>query len=147
SIPRPQVREALEIPAACFVSRGYSSAVLDALDVGHSAKQGRTVLPLYDDTGEVCIGYLSRSEKPLCQTCDRCHPSDESCGRGELRWSMPKDFPRGSYLYNLAAARVSDGPFVLVVEGPGDVFRAAEAGFPAVALLGSGLTEIQAEKL
>jgi len=38
-------------------------------------------------------------------------------------------------------------PFVLVVEGSSDVFRALEAGIPAVALLGTDLSDWQAERL
>src|SRR5262249_12575653 len=128
-----QVRTQLEIPSEYFVSRGFSGPVLDALDVGHSERLGMTVVPLYDRRGEVCVGFVSRRETSGCQ-------------HGQ-RWSMMEGFPKGKYLSNLPAASQSPRPYVLLVEGAPDVFRAAEAGCPAVALLGSELSDAQADLL
>ena len=41
----------------------------------------------------------------------------------------------------------TDHPFVLLTEGPGDVFKAIDAGFGAVALLGTDISDVQIEKL
>jgi hypothetical protein len=132
-LTRQQVRKRLEIPSPYFVSRGFSPEILDAMDVGHSRKKGRTIVPLYDPTGEVCIGYLSRSESPDCLP--------------NRRWYTSDGFPKGSYLYNEACTRRSDSSPIFLVEGAGEVFKIAEAGYPAVALLGSDLTDAQQKRI
>jgi 5S rRNA maturation endonuclease (ribonuclease M5) len=141
------VRGRLAIPSAYFVARGFSASVLDALDVGHSQKLGKSVVPVHDDAGQTCVGYLTRSEKPYCDQCKKCHDPQEGCGRGERRWGVLKDFPRGDFLYNFAAALRSAFPYVLLVEGAGDVWKATEAGIPAVAATSNGITPKQADKL
>jgi hypothetical protein len=142
SLSRARVRAALEVPSPYFVARGYSPAVLDALDVGHSPKLNRSVVPLYDESGGTCVGFVERSEKPRCDKCKWCHDGQE-CGLKEPRWK----FPKGTFLYNHAAARGSASPFFVVVEGPGDVFSLAAAGYPAVALLGTAVSDVQVQKL
>jgi hypothetical protein len=137
----------LRIPSPYFLSRGHSPAVLDRFDVGHSAKLGRSVVPLYDDADETCVGFLSRSEQPACRECALNHPKGAACRFGEPKWKLSGGFPKDAYLYGYAAVRRLDSPFVLLVEGAGDVFRAAEAGVPAVACLGVGLSAAQAGKL
>src|SRR5207237_1116406 len=57
------------------------------------------------------------------------------------------DFPRQQYLYNYANARRHGCPFVLLVEGPSDVFAVVYASYPAVASLGADLSPEQADKL
>jgi hypothetical protein len=144
---REQVRARLVIPSPYFVTRGFSPAILDGLDVGHSPKLGRSVVPLYDDQGEVCVGYISRSERPPCDRCGGCHHLTEDCRYKQAKWSFPPGFSKGAYLYNYQNARQSPSPLVLLVEGPGDVFKAAEAGLTAVALLGTDLSDQQVGKL
>jgi DNA primase len=56
-------------------------------------------------------------------------------------------FPRNAYLYNYAAAKATDLPFIFLVEGPADVLRLAEAGFVGVALLGCDASPHQLAKL
>jgi hypothetical protein len=141
-LTREQVREPLRIPSRHFLSRGFSPEVLDALDVGDSAKLGRAVVPLYDAEGTTCIGYTFRSLKPPCKACRKHHDPWVACRYGQSRWGIMKGFPKRSYLYNYAAALRADGTAFLV-EGPPDVFRLAEAGHTAVALLGSDATDEQ----
>jgi hypothetical protein len=147
SLTRDEVRGRLVIPSPYFVARGFSPSVLDALDVGHSDKMKCSIVPVYDETGETCCGFLSRSELPTCQQCQMCHEPTASCRTGKRRWDVLAGFPKSAYLLNHAAARRSTASFVLLVEGAGDVFRAAEAGYPAVAAMGSDLSKTQAEKL
>jgi 5S rRNA maturation endonuclease (ribonuclease M5) len=147
SLTRQQVRGQLQIPSPYFVGRGFSPDVLDALDVGYSSKRKRSIIPVYDESGRTCVGHLERSEKPSCVECGRCHRPGNECRYGQNRWRVMTGFPKHLYLYNHAAVVRSDLPFVVVVEGPCDVFRLAEAGYPAVALLGTDLSEAQAEKL
>lgn len=145
-LSRQQVRGQLIIPSPYFLARGMSPEVLEVLDVGHSAKLNRSVVPIYDDEGETCIGFIARSESPVCDQCGWCHLPAESCSQGEPKWLLPPGFPKGQLLYNFATTRAAS-PYLFLVEGPADVFRLAEAGQPAVAILGSDLSTEQARKL
>ena len=142
-----QVRGRLEIPSPYFLSRGYSPAILDQFDIGESAKQQKAVVPIYDDDGTTCVGFISRSIQPYCLKCQMHHLPNDCSSRFETRWEVMRGFPKGQWLFNYAAARSSAFPCVLVVEGAPDVLRAAEAGVPAVALLGSDSTGEQVRKL
>jgi 5S rRNA maturation endonuclease (ribonuclease M5) len=147
ALSREKVRQSLVIPSPYFVTQGFSPVVLNAFDVGHSAKRRRSIVPLYDDRGEVCIGYLARSEKPYCPKCKKCHEPRSACRYGQRRWSISENFPKSTYLFNYHNVLRSPSPNVLLVEGPGDAFKAIEAGLTVVALLGNELTEEQANKL
>jgi hypothetical protein len=141
----------LIVPSQAFVAQGFTPAVLDRFDVGHSARLHATVVPLFDDTGEWCIGTLTRSEKPACRECKKCHWPDEPCFRGkilrgELRCRLPPFFPRATYLYNFAEAVRSCEPFLRLVEGEELVWKAWEGGCHAVSSLGT-LTDPQADKV
>src|SRR5581483_7041628 len=105
------------------------------------------VVPVFDDDGRLCDGYLARTENPQCPACKKYHQPDSACRYGESKWVVMKDFPKGEYLYNYVSARASTSPFVLLLEGPCDVFRAAEAGVAAVAAFGSDLSPVQADKV
>lgn len=133
SLTREQVRQRLEIPSRYFLGRGFSPAVLDRFDIGESPRLGRAVAPIYDDSGLTCVGCISRSVHPVC-------------GHGEPRWMFSKGLHKGDYLYNFAAAKQSNAPFVLLVEGVPDVLRAAEAGLSAVTGFGNALSEPQKTK-
>jgi hypothetical protein len=146
-LTRQQVRARLDIPSPYFLSLGFSPAILDTMDVGHSRKLGRSVVPLYDDTGEICVGFITRQELPTCEACSRCHSKEEGCSNGRNKWEFPKGFVKSSYLYDYAAALRSDSPFVVLVEGAKEVWKLREARVPAVACLGSDLSTQQAQKL
>jgi hypothetical protein len=146
-LSRDQVRRALAIPSKHFLSRGFSPEVLDAFDVGESAKLKRAVVPLYDDTGEACTGYTVRSLKPPCQACNQHHEPGVDCRWGQQRWGIMGGFPKRTYLYNYARAKKTDSPVIFLTEGPPDVWRLAESGHVAVALLGADATDEQLHKL
>jgi hypothetical protein len=147
NLTREQVRERLTIPSPYFVDRGFPPEVLDAFDVGYSPVLGREVVPLYDDTGEVCIGFEARSNKPLCGDCKKYHMPGTECRYGQSKWRGLPGFLKDQYLYNYARAVDTEAPFVFLVEGSPDVFRLAEAGYIGVAILGSDATEKQLRKL
>jgi hypothetical protein len=147
SFTREQVRRTLQIPSPYFLSRGFSPEVLDKMDVGHSVKQGRSIIPLYDDDGKNCIGYTARSELPACGACGHHHPQDGRCRYVEPKWTFPNKFEKGSHLYNYHTARRSQSPIMLLTEGPGDVWKAEEAGYLAVAMLGLTISHHQLAKL
>jgi hypothetical protein len=147
NLSREQVRAHLEIPSPYFLTRGYSPATLDAFDVGHSKKLGRSVVPFYDQSGKVCIGYQARSELPTCLTCGKSHPKGGPCSSAVPKWEVLKGFRKGSYLYNYHAVLRSHPSCVLLVEGPGDVWAVTSPRMVAVSCLGCELTEMQAEML
>src|SRR5262249_24929850 len=144
---RRQVRERLEIPSPYFVSLGFSPAVLDALDVGHSQKLKCSVVPLYDDAGKYCVGHIARQEMAVCEKCGKCHRENENCASGKYKWRFPKGFDKSSYLYGYSNLPPSITSPVVLVEGVKEVWKLREADIPAVACLGSDLTKGQANKL
>lgn len=122
-LSRQEVRRTLLIPSEQMVKRGFCRGVLDKLDVGYSEKLRRTVVPLYDDSGMICIGFAN-----------------------ERGWVCP-GFPKGSHLYGFHLAKTAPSRFVLLVEGMGDVWRALEDNLSAVASLGCFASTDQVEKL
>jgi hypothetical protein len=147
-LTREMVRSRLIIPSPYFLNRGFGAEVLDRYDVGDSSKLNRAIMPLYDDEGgDLCVGWAERSFHPACRACRRAHPADAGCTAGEPRWRFPRGFTKGRWLYGYAEAARSPLPFVLLVEGIPDVLRAAEAGLPAVACLGTELPFFYLAKL
>src|SRR5262249_3641623 len=72
--PRAAVRARLAVPSAYFLSRGFSPEVLDAFDVGDSARLGGAVVPFHDnDTGESIVGFQTRMTGPACPQCGKWH--------------------------------------------------------------------------
>jgi hypothetical protein len=143
---RQQVRSTLS-PSQYFIERGFSREVLDRHDVGHSAKLNKTVVPFYDDGGNVCIGFLTRTELPTCVECRKAHLPGSPCRNAERRWDVLEGFAKGQHLYNHHNALVSDQKIILLVEGVGDVWKAEEAGYLAVGMLGNQLTGHQTRML
>lgn len=143
---REAVRARLQIPALYFLDRGFSPAVLDAMDVGYSPRFGHSSVPMYDER-DICFGFASRTHSPVCESCKLHHEVGVPCSQGQMKWRFSSGFPRGTFLYNYHAALRSASPTVLLVEGPGDVWKATEAGMLAVSSLGKDVTDGQAELL
>src|SRR5262249_42678243 len=93
------------------------------------------------------LTHKPESTEPACQACGFHHPLGTDCRTGKPKWTVPYGFPKSRCLYGYAAARRSQASFVVLVEGAGDVFRLTEARYPALALLGTGLSNTQVEKL
>ena len=146
-LTREQVRNQLVIPSNYFVNRGFDKDVLDEFDVGESRMLNRVVVPIYDNEGIYCINFISRSFKPTCPECKQCHFEEAGCMAKEPRWKFPENSSKSDWLYNFANAKRSNEAFVLLVEGAPDVFRAAEAGIPAVACFGVDPSVTQILKL
>jgi 5S rRNA maturation endonuclease (ribonuclease M5) len=146
-LTRREVRARLDIPSRSFLDRGFSPEVLDQFDVGYSKKSRRDVVPLYDDGGQVCVGFEARSVLPRCESCKKHHTAGSDCKYGQSKWMGMKGFPKATYLYNYARAATTKAPFVFLVEGAPDVLRLADAGYVAVALLGSDASDDQLKKL
>jgi hypothetical protein len=149
-LSREQVRSVLMIPSPYFVSRGFSWEILDKLDVGTSRKlAAASIVPIYDHDGKLCVGYCQRSEHPLCDHCEGYHGPDDVCLPFDPipKWQFQAGFPKSEFLYNLDSVRQAGSPYIVLAEGPGDVWRCLETGIPAVACFGTSLSARQAELL
>lgn len=148
SWPKESIRSRLDIPSPYFVERGFSPIVLDSMSVGYSRKWDCSVVPYFDDSGNTCIGYQTRTHSPKCERCRGYHERNDTCERAQPKWKVSPGFAKQRYLYNFDAVLRADAKTpILLVEGPGDLWRAAEAGILAVSCLGSDLTGGQATKL
>jgi 5S rRNA maturation endonuclease (ribonuclease M5) len=155
-LPRAKVRENLLIPATYYLERGFSRAILDSYDVGYcknSSKEmfGRVVVPIYDKAGNNMVGCTGRSIFKQCEACKAYHEPQGTCPEPEYRWLASKwrhskNFNTSSYLYNLwrAGESIKSTGVILLVEGPGDVWKLEENGIHnSVALFGCELTDEQ----
>lgn len=155
-VTRNRVREFLEVPAPYFVRRGFSAGVLDRYDVGTypapgRALSGRVAVPIYDDRHRVAIGFTGRSVFEKCESCQRWHGPGAGCPgtpedlRRASKW-WNEGFRREACLYNswFAKKEIEKHNIAVLCEGPGDVWRLAEAGIDCgVAMLGADLSPHQ----
>lgn len=154
SLSRSQVRALLTFPAHFFLERGYSPETLDHFDVGLCTRPGRpffgrAVVPVYQKGR--AVGFTARSTFPRCLECSFYHQPGPCPGEVEGRrlwtkWRHSEGFRRESVLYNwdVAGPLARSSGKLLLVEGPGCLWRAVEAGCPATAaVFGSRLTEPQ----
>ena len=160
-IPRKLVRRSLQIPALYFIQRGYSKAILLEYDIGfcnnpQKSMYNRVIVPFYDENGEYMIGCSGRSIFPKCSTCNLYHKDTFRCPitqkekQQSSKWKHNHTFCADSYLYNYwkAKSHIEKSGFVILVEGPGDIWRLEEAGIHyGLALLGAKLTNTQREIL
>lgn len=157
SVTRQRAISALNIPGQYFINRGWSAEVLERYDVGtprnpNSILRGRTVVPIYDDTASYLIGSTARSLFERCGKCRLWHdPTWAECPRGEYanrdycKWRN-EGLQRESVLYNYWYAKgyIKRTSTVILVEGPGDLWRLVESGINiGVAMLGTSLSDQQ----
>ena len=159
-VPRETVKRSLQIPAPQFLDR-YSQAVLKEYDVGfcnnpQKSMYNRIVVPLYDDTGQYMLGCSGRSIFEKCQQCNRYHDPKTRCPIGKdervntVKWKLSSKFNAESYLYNFWRAKkhIEKDGIIILVEGPGDVWRLEESDIHyGLALLGTKFTDGQKEIL
>ena len=110
--------------------RGLSYELAEKFGMGYCSRgyfHDRIVVPVHDAEGKFS-GYIGRATNAM-----------------EPKYLLPKGFALGKMLFNLH--RVKDVERVVVVEGVFDAVRVHAAGFPVVALLGSQVTEAQADLL
>lgn len=131
--PRDQVRSRMDVlPSKFFLSRGFSEEVLNHFDVGDTFKGPfayRAVVPIYDHTGRMALGFSGR-------TINNAQP----------KWMHSAGFSRSRVLYNQFTAfrDARRNGTVVLVEGPCDVWKLWEAGYHnAVAILGVTLSDAQ----
>jgi len=149
---RAAIRAGLDIPAPYYINRGYSKEVLDKYDVGFHYKSKRIVVPIYDDLYTKIIGFTARTMFDQCSKCKLYHLETDSCPSDITgiinagKWKNNDGFNRSHYLYNTWFAKqdiLQEGTIILV-EGPGDVWKLEMAGIHhALAVFGTELTEEQ----
>lgn len=150
----------LKIPSVHYLNRGYSKAVLTKYDVGECLTVGkpmylRAVVPVCDEQG-MLLGCSGRTLQPECEKCGWFHYPNLACPSNKLekywasKWVHSTGFFKSLHLYNLHNAKpyINESGMVVLVEGPGDVWRLEEAGVHnSVAMFGSFLSEAQLELL
>lgn len=152
--PRERVKQFLSIPSAYYIKRGYSAEILTAYDIGYCYNEkkplfDRIVTPFYDDGGYYMVGCSGRSPHERCDRCNLYHDSNVRCPLTKeeklkcIKWKHSTLFNADDYLYNYWNAKnyIIETSTVIVVEGPGDVWRLEEAGIHnSVALLKAALS-------
>lgn len=155
--PRHLVKKSLTIPSSYYIDRGYTPEIISKFDVGYCHNKnkpffGRTVIPCYDDDGKYMIGCTSRSLYEKCPKCNLYHNPSTRCPitpQEKLKyskWRNSSNLDASKYLYNFwnAQQHIQETSTVILVEGPGDVWRMEEAGiFNSVAILKSNLSKYQ----
>ena len=112
--------------------RGFSDWQVETFGMGYCSRgtmRNRWCVPIHDPSGQL-IAYIGR------------WPEDE-LPEDEPRWKLPKDFDKSRVLFNLHRFIETNSSAVVLVEGVFDAIRLAEDGIPAVALLGSSISEAQ----
>ena len=115
-------------------------SLLEDFGIGFCSKgmfSGRVVIPIHDKAGQR-IGYAGRGMK-----------ESDITKRG--RWLLPKSFHKSIELFNqhrLVELKIAIEQFgIVVVEGFWSCLRLHQASIPAVALMGSELSEAQLQRL
>ena len=152
--PRENVHKFLAIPSAYYIKRGYTAEILTKFDIGYCNNEkkpfyDRVVTPFYDDSGRYMVGCSGRSRFERCDQCNLFHDSNVRCPITKeekmkcMKWKHTSLFKADEYLYNYWNAKdfIKQTGTIVLVEGPGDVWRLEEAGiFNSVALLKTSLS-------
>lgn len=157
-IDRNHIKSALQIPAKYYLQRGYSSEILKKFDVGLCTNRdkpmyNRVVVPVYDDSYTTMVGCTGRTIFDKCEKCDLYHGLTERCPSEDYRraaryakWRHSEGFQGESYLYNYwnAKRHIIRSRVAVIVEGPGDIWRLAEAGIDnGVGVFGTAISDGQ----
>lgn len=157
-LTRLAVRKLLKIPSEFFLQKGYKQETLDNFDVGlcdtvGKEMYGRVVVPIYDHDKQFMIACTGRSIYPLCDNCNYYHNIREACPLNDnlaslkySKWRNNHNSNINSYLYNYWNAKkyIRETGYVILVEGPADVWRLEELGIKnSVAIFGTEITDEQ----
>jgi hypothetical protein len=154
---RDDFRLHVKLPALYYVERGYSPEILDTFDVGlcvnrKSKMYGRVVVPIYDRDYRMVVGLIGRSIHSQCSQCYLYHDPTLPCPVSEgdylqaCKWRCSDGFTDKNHFYNFWRSRgpISKSRCMVLVEGPGDVWRLEEAGIKvAVATFGNKISDAQ----
>lgn len=153
-VNRQQIRKSLSIPSKYFLSRGFSSEILDKYDVGdciNSTKEmnNRAVVPIYDIDYKHMTGCSGRSVFTKCEQCSHYHeagcPKDNELYKYS-KWRHSLNFKSQNNLYNFWFAKdsIKQNKKAIIVESPGNVWKLEEAGIHnSVAIFGTNLSNHQ----
>ena len=159
SVERKLIRSKLIIPSDYYLQRGYDRTILDKYDIGFCGTKKkkmymRTVVPVYDINYTKMIGCAGRSINKQCKQCNKYHigkcPETKIEKYFASKWINSNGFYCGNYLYNLWFAKkyINELGYVILVEGPGDVWKLESAGIHnSLAIFGDKLTESQQDIL
>jgi DNA primase len=119
--------QALEAPRAMryYTGRSITEQSVKKFGLGFSEKQDMVTIPVHAPDG-MCIGFVGRSIE------------------GKEFKNTP-GMPKSKLLFNLHRVKTADR--VYVVESSFDAIRLDQVGFPAVATLGSNVSNVQIELL
>ena len=143
-------RNKVEIPATYYLQRGYSIEVLDKYDVGTCKRHKRplyqrAVVPIYDESGKIILGFSGRSIHAECSKCKHYHDPEKKC-HFFPKWKHTAGFKKENCLYNYwyAKEHIIKSGVIVLVESPGNVWRLEEAGIHnSVAMFGAYLSNNQ----
>jgi 5S rRNA maturation endonuclease (ribonuclease M5) len=155
-ITRKHIKQSINIPAEYYISRGYTTDILNKYDVGlcnnpSKPMHNRVVVPIYDTDYKYMIGCSGRSIFEKCEDCGCYHENTASCPESDNRWLFPKwkhssDFKSQNSLYNFWFAKefILQTQTAIIVESPGNVWRLEENNMHnSVAIFGSSLSDKQ----
>jgi len=156
NVTRDQLAKSINIPSNYFISRDVPESILVKYDVGCCMSAGkpmnmRAVVPIYDDDHELVIGCTGRALFEKCPICECHHNPVHKCPEKNLRpifkkWKHNSGFRADQHLYNYWFAKdyIRESKVVVLVEGPGDVWKLEQCGIHnSVGLFGSALKEGQ----
>jgi DNA primase len=133
-ITRAQIRKSLKVPSNYFLSRGFSTEILDKYDVGdclNTKKEmfDRAVVPIYDNNHKNMIGCTGRAIHNI-----------------KPKWKHSDGFRAENCLYNFwyAKEHIKKMREVILVESPGNVWALESHGIHnSLAMFGSNLSDKQ----
>ena len=156
NISREVVRQHLSYPAKTFISRGFSSEILDKYDIGvcndpKREMHNRVVVPIYDKTGVFMVGCSGRSIYNQCSSCKLYHPLDIGCPDvynkyKYLKWVHSKNFRAEQTLFNSwnASQYIKKCNTAIITESVGNVLKLEESGIKiGLGTFGTQFTEYQ----
>lgn len=159
-VPLDRFLQQVKLPSEYFLQRGFSDNVLQKYFVGTNLKKktplsDRELVPILDDSGQFVVACSARINKPKCLVCSGYHKFGEVCPdpkeqpKAYQKWAHSKGFQRTNHLYNYWIAQheyLNYNKELILVEGPLEVWRLAEAGFHnGLAIFGADLTQNQAD--
>ena len=145
-------RKQMIIPSNYYLGRHVKKDTLVKYDVGDGKKTSRAVVPVYNLCYNTIVGMSARSHFDKCPLCKLYHHKAEKCPDTPdsqsscSKWQNSPGFEAAHHLYNLwfAQKHIIENNTVVIVEGPGDVWRLEESGIHnSVALFGTSITEPQ----
>ena len=126
-------------PVQFYLDRGFTEDTLMFFGIGvckdtKNYFYNRIVVPIFNDSSEYIVGFVSRTLEGKCIICNKYHNYKEPCIRGTGKWINTPGFCTNSYLYNYwnAKEEIQKTKEAIVVEGQADVWRIYESGIKNV---------------